>query len=323
MIGATDGAPEGKTALSRATTSSTAVASRFLTTFAPLKLCSWCPMGEPMLRTGNVGFLGILLGTLVISRTAVRPKYVDVQDVLVQRDPWAFHTQAEEKPSALFFYSHDAIPIDLTAGSAYSLQTGWVYGAKRSTSTLAVVTGNSSDVLQGKLIVWPPSVAKDKLKTAKRHDASWRIVSVVLEDGAFADAWMDFSEHFEGKSPPILVYDGGCPFCNHFAQRSELVGGISGLQIRDGRADGHLRAWLKSRGFDVATGAVLIDGNDIFHGSQAINWLCVRMKPSDPLLQVLRPLFGGPDRSKALYPFLLLARKVALTAKGLKEDPDA
>ena len=39
----------------------------------------------------------------------------------------------------------------------------------------------------------------------------------------------------------ILVYDGGCPFCRVFALRTELAGGIEGLQIRDGRADHALR----------------------------------------------------------------------------------
>ena len=30
----------------------------------------------------------------------------------------------------------------------------------------------------------------------------------------------------------ILVYDGGCPFCLHFALRSELVGGLPDLEIQ-------------------------------------------------------------------------------------------
>ena len=37
----------------------------------------------------------------------------------------------------------------------------------------------------------------------------------------------------------ILVYDGGCPFCRHFALRSELVGGLPDLEIRDLSASRH------------------------------------------------------------------------------------
>ena len=42
-----------------------------------------------------------------------------------------------------------------------------------------------------------------------------------------------------------LVYDGGCPFCRHFAELSELRSGIAGLEIRDGRADAELRRRLQ------------------------------------------------------------------------------
>ena len=45
-----------------------------------------------------------------------------------------------------------------------------------------------------------------------------------------------------------LVYDGGCPFCRSFALRSELVGGIKDLEIRDGRADNELRSRLQQQG---------------------------------------------------------------------------
>lgn len=120
----------------------------------------------------------------------------------------------------------------------------------------------------------------------------------------------------------ILVYDGGCPFCRVFALRAELAGGIEGLQIRDGRADHALRAELKGRGFDLARGAVLIDGPRTLHGAEAIAWICSRMNPSDPLLGLLGQLFAAPPRAQRLYPLLLWARRTALHWKGLPEDPD-
>ncbi|MEC7896232.1 MAG: hypothetical protein VX628_01045, partial [Cyanobacteriota bacterium] len=45
--------------------------------------------------------------------------------------------------------------------------------------------------------------------------------------------------------PITLVYDGGCPFCRHFARRSELLGGLPDLKIRDGRSDHELRQFLR------------------------------------------------------------------------------
>ena len=119
-----------------------------------------------------------------------------------------------------------------------------------------------------------------------------------------------------------LVYDGGCPFCRHFAFASELTGGIPQLALRDGRADHSLRAELKARGLDLARGAVLLEGDRAWHGAEAISELCRRMEPSGPLLGLLQSLFRAPNRARQLYPLLLVARRLALQFKGLSEDPD-
>lgn len=121
---------------------------------------------------------------------------------------------------------------------------------------------------------------------------------------------------------PQLVFDGGCPFCRHFAQLSELRGGLPGLVIRDGRSDRKLRRELRQRGLELSRGAVLIDGERLLHGAEAIQWLCARMQPSAPLLKLLGPLLADPGRAQAVYPLLLLARRLALAARGLPVDPD-
>ena len=119
-----------------------------------------------------------------------------------------------------------------------------------------------------------------------------------------------------------LIYDGGCPFCRNFAARSELSGGVRGLQIIDGRDDHIQRQRLRKQGFDLANGAVLIEGETVWHGSAAIAELCRRMEPSDQLLGLLQGMFRDEARSKILYPALLLARQVALNLRGLPVDPD-
>tara|TARA_B100000212_G_scaffold264824_1_gene204348 strand:+ start:162 stop:539 length:378 start_codon:yes stop_codon:yes gene_type:complete len=119
-----------------------------------------------------------------------------------------------------------------------------------------------------------------------------------------------------------LVYDGGCPFCRHFAHRSELMGGLPDLVIRDGRSDHELRAMLRSKGFNLSNGAVLMDEDQIWHGSEAISMLCRHLSPSDPLLQLLNGLFKDSGRANLFYPGLLMARQIALGLRGLPVDPD-
>ena len=122
--------------------------------------------------------------------------------------------------------------------------------------------------------------------------------------------------------PLTLVYDGGCLFCRSFALRSELLGGLPDLKILDGRADDALRRTLEARGMRLADGAVLMEGEQAWHGSAAIAELSRRMQPSDPLIMVLRDLFRDRSRAEAPPSGLLLARRLALGLRGLPVDPD-
>ena len=119
-----------------------------------------------------------------------------------------------------------------------------------------------------------------------------------------------------------LIYDGGCPFCRDFALRSELQAGVPNLRIVDGRADHNLRRELNTLGLPLRNGAVLIEGEQKWHGSEAIAELSRRMKPSDPLLKLLARLFADNQRSALAYPALLAARRMALATRGLSVDPD-
>jgi predicted DCC family thiol-disulfide oxidoreductase YuxK len=126
---------------------------------------------------------------------------------------------------------------------------------------------------------------------------------------------------------PVLVFDGGCPFCRHFAELAELRSGIPGLTIRDGRSDHGLRRQLRQQGWELSQGAVVLTAGTlegpVLHGADAIQWICSRMRPSAALLQVLAPLLATPQRARRTYPLLLLARRLALGLRGLPLDPDA
>jgi hypothetical protein len=72
----------------------------------------------------------------------------------------------------------------------------------------------------------------------------------------------------------------------------------------------------------LADGAVLIDGERLFHGAEAIQWLAARMEPSAALLRLLAALMKEPPQARRLYPLLLAARRTALGLQGLPLDPD-
>jgi len=123
-------------------------------------------------------------------------------------------------------------------------------------------------------------------------------------------------------SIPVLVFDGGCPFCRHFAELTALRSGIPGLTIRNGRSDHDLRHQLARRGYRLADGAILLVDDQVLHGSDAVAWVCTQMQTSDALLQLLSRLMRTQRAARRLYPLLLLTRQAALALRGLPVDPD-
>ena len=115
----------------------------------------------------------------------------------------------------------------------------------------------------------------------------------------------------------LFIYDGECPFCNHFAQLLELRSSLTEFEILDGRKNLALLTQLYNQGYDLNKGAILIKNENIMHGADAINWICSEInEPSDSLLEVLRIIFTSNKRTKFLFPFLLWGRRLSLTLKG-------
>ena len=114
----------------------------------------------------------------------------------------------------------------------------------------------------------------------------------------------------------IFIYDGECPFCNHFAELLELKSKINNISIIDGRKNLKLISSLLEKGYDIDKGAILLNGDKIFHGAEAINSVCKLINtPSDKLLKLLSQIFKSNKRTNFLFPFLVRARRFALISK--------
>ena len=115
-----------------------------------------------------------------------------------------------------------------------------------------------------------------------------------------------------------FIYDGKCPFCNHFAELLELKSKIKDISIIDGRKHLNLINYLLERGYDIDKGAILLNGDNIFHGAEAINTICNQINnPSSGLLIILSNIFKSNKRTKFLFPLLVTARRFALISKGV------
>ena len=115
-----------------------------------------------------------------------------------------------------------------------------------------------------------------------------------------------------------FIYDGECPFCNHFAELLEIKSKIKNIKILDGRRNLTLVKSLLEKGYDLDKGAVLLKDEDIFHGADAINTICKQISnPSSSLLLLLSNVFKSNNRTQLIFPFLIRARRLALISKGI------
>ena len=120
------------------------------------------------------------------------------------------------------------------------------------------------------------------------------------------------------NSSYTFIYDGLCPFCNHFAELLEIKSKIKNLTILDGRKNLEIIKNLLEKGYDLDNGAILLKDNKILHGSGAVNEICNQInKPSGQLLKIITSTFKSNSRARLLFPLLILARRLALTAKGI------
>ena len=115
-----------------------------------------------------------------------------------------------------------------------------------------------------------------------------------------------------------FIYDGECPFCNHFAELLELKSEINRISIMDGRKNRKIVSSLLDKGYDIDKGAILIMDDEIFHGAEAINTVCKQINnPSGSLIRLLSNIFKSSKRTTLLFPFLVRARRFALISKGV------
>ena len=113
-----------------------------------------------------------------------------------------------------------------------------------------------------------------------------------------------------------FIYDGECPFCNHFAELLELKSRITNIKIIDGRKNLTLIKSLFDKGYDLDRGAILLKNENIFHGADAINTICKQINnPSSSLLLLLSKVFKSNKRTNMIFPFLVRARRFALISR--------
>jgi predicted DCC family thiol-disulfide oxidoreductase YuxK len=120
------------------------------------------------------------------------------------------------------------------------------------------------------------------------------------------------------SAPPILVYDGECPFCANYVALLRLQESFPGLQLVDARAGREHPAvrLIVARGFRIDDGMALFIGDDIHHGADSIREMAVRISRRGPFARFNHALFRSKACSRAIYPALRAGRNLVLKLLG-------
>ena len=121
------------------------------------------------------------------------------------------------------------------------------------------------------------------------------------------------SEH---RDRLILVYDKQCPMCDAYCRMVRVREAAGNLELFDARDGGPIIDDLTARGLDIDEGMVLIAGDELYYGSDAINALSLLSSRSGMFNRFNYRVFKSKRLSGLLYPVLRSGRNLLLKLLG-------
>lgn len=114
-----------------------------------------------------------------------------------------------------------------------------------------------------------------------------------------------------------LVYDGECPFCSTYARFMRLKDAAGDLRLVNARDANHpVVQDVKSRGYNLDDGMVVIIGGKYYHADEALHVLALMSSRSGIFNRFNYQVFSSPALSRFFYPSLRAGRNIALCLKG-------
>lgn len=114
----------------------------------------------------------------------------------------------------------------------------------------------------------------------------------------------------------LLVYDKQCPACNYYCNLARIRETVGKLVLVDARESGEVMQRITDAGLDIDQGMVLIIGNEMYYGSDAIHMLSTLSTRSGLFNRLSYHLFRSPRLAAVLYPALRACRNLLLRMLG-------
>lgn len=115
----------------------------------------------------------------------------------------------------------------------------------------------------------------------------------------------------------LLVYDKQCPACDFYCNLVRIRESVGRLELVDARDGGPVMARITAAGFDIDQGMVLITGDKLYYGADAIHVLSLMSTKSGLFNRLTYAAFRSRGVSRVLYPVLRTCRNLLLKLLGI------
>src|SRR5687767_4747318 len=114
----------------------------------------------------------------------------------------------------------------------------------------------------------------------------------------------------------VIVYDGQCVFCSAYIRMLRLRAAAGPVHMLDARGNDRALVIKSATGLDLNTGMLVIHGDRIYAGADAIHFISLLSSSSGLVNRMLGRVFTSERAAQTLYPALRFGRNITLRLLG-------
>ncbi len=118
-----------------------------------------------------------------------------------------------------------------------------------------------------------------------------------------------------------IIYDGECPFCTNFVKSYVIRKNAGDMELINAREMPLLVQELRSKGMEINDGMVVIWREHHYYGAEGMHLLSILGAESGIFNMLNRFLFCNRNVAVAIYPVLVVGRRITLSLLRRKLIP--
>lgn len=117
---------------------------------------------------------------------------------------------------------------------------------------------------------------------------------------------------------PVVVYDAACAVCGAILRRARFRAAAGPVRLVDSRSADPLAAALRAGDLRLSCGIVVVMGDTVHHGAQAMMMLAALTRRNGLADRAAGWAFASPARARLVYAAVLAAGALAARLRPLR-----